>query len=98
MTNWQKNMIELGTHWMEHYDEDSKREGWALFNHDGTLQIQALDDPEEGQATLKGGDGEAYTLCCNKALNGSKLHLLALFLDGRPVNEDGVDVPKILLK
>src|SRR3954471_4735819 len=93
---WEKNMIALGNHWMKRYDDASKDEGWALFDHDGTLQIQKVDDPEPGQGTLLGDDSEAYRLVCEKALQGSVMHVLALYLDGRSAEK--VEVPNILIE
>jgi hypothetical protein len=94
---WTNYMIELGQYWVENYDSMSKKEGWALFNTGTELQIQAIDEPEEGDAELKGRDGEAYQLITERALQGSKMHLLALYLDGREVKKDQeVWIPKNL--
>lgn len=94
---WKKVMVPLGQYWNQHCDEKSKAEGWALFNTGDELLIQKIDEPEEGEPELK-NDAEAYELCCQKALTGSKLHLLALFLDGRPDNNKGTDVPRCLIE
>jgi len=90
-------MFEMGDYWNRVCDAQSKKEGWALFDADGVLHIQALDDPEPGQGWLEGRDNAAYSLCFKKALGGSKLHALALFLDGRPADEP-VFIPAEVMK
>lgn len=97
---WNKHMVPLGKTWTRKFDQLAKKEGWAIFScnggsADGKMQIQSIDDPEEGDAELKERDGEAYTLVCQKALAGSKMHLLALFLDGRDI--DDIYIPRILI-
>jgi len=94
--DWDRFMVELDQSWNEKFDHASKKEGWALFNHDGILQIQAIDNPEDDEGSLDHGDGEAYNLCVEKALAGSKMHALALLLDGR--DAFCVYVPKALLE
>ena len=94
---WNKYMKALKRQWIRRFAAQANREGWDLFDADGMMQIQSLDCPEKGQAHLKGGDGQAYELVAKKALKGSQMHILALYIDGR----DGVreiDVPKILLE
>lgn len=100
---WKKLMVPLRDHWMKKFDAQSKKEGWAIFEAGGRLALWALDDPdeEEGWPELPGGDAEALDLVSKKAAEGSKMHILALFLDGQSVYEDGeeveVFVPKFLL-
>ena len=93
---WTKYMALLGDHWTRNCDAQSKEEGWTLFNANGVLQIESLDDPAKGEGRLKGRDGEAYALVCQKAMTGSKLHALALFLDGKNADKPTY-VPKILV-
>lgn len=93
---WEEKMVKLGDYWMKHCDAQSKKEGWALFNADGILQIQAIDDPEEGETILAGRDAEAYELCSTRALAGSQLHALALYLDGKESGE--IFVPRVLVE
>ncbi len=89
-------MVNLGDYWIKNCDAAAKKEGWSLFNHDGTLQIQIIDDPEEGDGSLD-NDGTAYTLCVLSALQGSKLHALALYLDGHS-SDDDTYVPRSLME
>lgn len=96
-TPWDRYMNLLGNSWGNDFDRLSKAEGWALFDTGTHFQIQAIDDPEEGDASLPGQDGEAYSVCVKKALAGSRMHLLALFLDGRS-NKGDVWVPGELLR
>src|SRR6516164_3092315 len=91
---WKDLMAPLGRYWMENCVERAWAEGWDVFQaerDDGTtLEINALDDPEVGGGGvyLTGGDAEAYDIVAKRALEGSKLHILALFLDGK-LMEDG---------
>ncbi len=88
--------------WTLQMDRDAKLEGWALFNADGVIQIQAIDDPglvaeELGVKKLKYkfvSDAEAYEFVISRASWGSKSHALALYLDGRHHGDD-VYVPKM---
>lgn len=82
--------------WSKEDDELSKQEGWALFDCEGVCQIQALDEIDEDDGVyLEGRDGEAYDFVTKKALEGSKRHLLALYLDGRKEMKD-LHIPRIL--
>lgn len=101
---WDIHMVSLEKPWTNEFDQLASKEGWSLFSvnggkedYDGRYQIQAVDDPEAGDAKLSGNDGEAYALCCQKALAGSKMHMLALFLDGQPF-ESAVYVPRCLVE
>lgn len=96
---WATVMAPLGDYWRRVASPRAIHEGWELFDCDGVLQIQGIDCPDDGDAGLAGGDAEAYQLCVTRALAGSKLHLLALFLDGRPSSVgDAKEVPRTLLE
>ena len=82
--------------WDVKRDTASSAEGWSIFNADGLLQIQRIDDPEDGSEPVFAHDGEAYKFVTEKALKGSKLHLLALYLDGRSDTKD-IQVPRLML-
>lgn len=58
------------------------QEGWDLFvrDDDGSYEIEALDED-----TTFGDDATAIEFVVRRALEGSKSHLLAIWLDGRPV-------------
>lgn len=91
--SWNKFMQPLGTYWTEHCDAQAKAEGWALFEGDNQrIQIQRLDESEQ-----LSNDGQAYQLVCQKAFKGSKIHLLALYLDGQNTSEE-IYVPKFLVE
>lgn len=94
-SSWDAHMVKLGDHWIKNCDNISKKEGWALFDADGVFQIQAIDEPEPGEGKLD-SDGSAYSLCVKKAFEGSKVHLLALFLDGKLTDEETF-VPKYMI-
>lgn len=67
--------------WMP-YSKKAAAEGWNMFSHDnGLFQLQRVDE-----AGILQGDTEALAYVVKKALAGSKMHLLALYLDGRPVD------------
>lgn len=93
---WYDHMTLLGSRWADQGSSLAIKEGWDLFNCDGQFQIQAIDVPEDGAPRLPGGDGEAYALCAKRALQGSALHALALYLDGRNIDDDYV--PEALLE
>ena len=94
--SWDKHMIKLDELWLKKYDDLSKSEGWALFDHDGIIQIQVLDELEEGQAFIEDRDGGAYEFVSEKSLSGSKMHILALYLDGR--NSQEIYIPRCLVR
>ena len=78
--------------WKPEYDSRAAGEGWGMFDcSDGFFQLQADDNH-----TTFHGDAEAVAFVVRKALAGSKLHLLALYLDGRHTNAF-VDLHKALL-
>jgi hypothetical protein len=69
--------------WFAEFNRLSWCEGWLLGGHDdGNWAIQKLDEPDEGVREF-GSDCEALAFVTAKALAGSALHMLALFLDGR---------------
>jgi hypothetical protein len=92
---WRRLMTPLGKRWSRKFDRIAKSEGWAMFDADGLWQIQAIDEPEGDNPLLSGGDAEAYDLVARKAAAGSRMHILALFLEGR--RESEIWVPKFLL-
>lgn len=66
--------------WTTQDDALAQREGWAVFDFDGTglLEIEHLDCQEiEGAPTLS-SDYEALQIVRAKALAGSPLHIRAL--------------------
>jgi len=74
--------------WLKRYDFASKCEGWALFDADGVTKIWALDDihifEDQGIVIPRlESDEAAIEWCVHKALTGSKMHLLALYLNNR---------------
>lgn len=76
--------------WLGRFNELSWQEGWTLSGRDdGCWEIQKLDEPDEGVREFT-SDSEALAFVTEKALAGSALHMLALFLDGRKDESDGV--------
>jgi hypothetical protein len=70
----------LAKHVMTHAEDRlNKREGWALFDADGTMEIQKTD--EKG---VFSSDQDAVAYVVDRALRGSIRHLRALFLNGVP--------------
>src|ERR1017187_2023170 len=77
------------SYWPEKFNQKAMREGWALFNAEGTLQIQRIDNPidvayelgiKKLRRTFK-NDVEAYEFVASKAQIGN-IYALALYLDG----------------
>lgn len=78
--------------WTKEYDRISKSEGWAIFNADGIMKIQKIDDtteieqsenlPRNSVRKFK-SDHSALKFVVNKAKQGSEMHILALYLDGK---------------
>lgn len=76
--------------WHKHGRPHAIKEGWDLFTRDDNrLDIERIDAPCEFRE-LDGndeprfeGDDEAVKHIIKRAGEGSKLHLLALYLDGR---------------
>jgi hypothetical protein len=76
-------------------DAACKAEGWGIFTTtEGKYNIQRIDKPEPGDGVLP-SDEAAYQLVIGKALQGSKLHLMALMMDGWET--DDCMVPTMLL-
>lgn len=89
-------MLQFDKLWPKTYDLAALREGWAFFNADGVMDIERIDEPEVVKddkdldflpAALESDDA-ARSLIVSKALGGSKMHALALLLDGRQINDD----------
>jgi hypothetical protein len=89
--------------WTKAHDLESCTQGWALFDADGEVSIQKLDNVAETQED-KGlkekppelpSDSVALSLVVKQALQGSKACILALYLEGRP-SDVPVDVPQEL--
>jgi hypothetical protein len=60
-------------------------EGWCLSSTShGHLEIQRIDQPEDGSEPRFAGDDEAIAYVTELAATGSDLHARALALDGRP--------------
>lgn len=93
---WKKLMVPLNKLWSNKLDRLAKEEGWGLFNTGTILLIQAIDDPEDGDPYLPGGDAQAYDVVSEQALAGSEMHILALYLDSQKTTQDGVFIPKRL--
>lgn len=86
------------------YDAVAKRQGWALFNSDDVVSIQRIDEQgcdiigektyEEYMRTHKqlSSDTQAINIVVQQAKNGDIMSLLALYLEGRPVDAE-VDIP-----
>lgn len=79
--------VEPMKHWMRHYDAEAKKQGWSLFNADGEVQIQKIDEPEESDTEL-GDDCDALSLVSEAAADGCVMALVALYFDGRPVGKE----------
>lgn len=81
--DWLQYMVPHSEYWRTVAGPQANKEGWDIFDTDGVLQIQRIDDPEDDCVQLD-GDVAAYRHCVEQAMRGSKLHILALYLDGRP--------------
>jgi len=57
----------------------ARREGWGLLDCEGSLRIERYD----AAPGLFTRDDQVVAFCQRKALRGSRLHLLALYLEGR---------------
>lgn len=75
--------ISLGQ-WTELYGCAATKQGWSLFDADGTITIQKIDDPEEHDAVFLDSDDAAVQKVFAGAAAGDRACLLALFLDGKP--------------
>lgn len=86
------------------FDCQAKQEGWAIFDADGILEIQKIDDPE-GVSEEIGfpvahefkSDRDALDHIIKRASEGSELHLFALYVDGRHDEDEGY-IPKAFRK
>lgn len=70
--------------WSETLNRRSFNEGWGLFVQDQVpprMLLEKLDQDPRFKT-----DGAAVSFVTRKALKGSKRHLLALYLDGRPAD------------
>lgn len=67
-------------------------QGWDIFDTDGVFLIQRDDE----LGSFK-DDEEAMNFVITKASTGSRLHLLALWLDGRAVDDNTI-VPELLIR
>ena len=77
----------MNTEWSYADTLASYKEGWSIFDADGQLEIQRLDDPS---AAIPGGpsdpvfesDVAAIAFVKERAVAGSDLHIRALLLIG----------------
>ena len=74
--------------WTKKYDREAKQHGWSLFDADGTITIQRIDESEEGCTQYK-SDDEALQYVFAKAASGDRGCLLALYLTARPSTKRG---------
>lgn len=68
--------------WTTLYDRAAKKQGWSLFDADGTISIHKIDEPEQGDKSLR-SDLVAVALVYKGALEGDVGCAIALFLDGK---------------
>jgi hypothetical protein len=59
----------------------ARTEGWDVFAADGILQIQRIDDPENGEP-LFASDAEALLFVNAQAAEGGSLHTKAMAVAG----------------
>lgn len=83
--------------WYRKYDKIAKRQGWSLFDADGVVEIQRIDEhgadacTDEEAAEIRrthtqlSGDDEAFLLVFRQASKGCVMSLLAIYFSGRPV-------------
>lgn len=103
-----KNRMPSDEFWPKDFKDRAMKEGWDLFmastcTEGDVLQIHRIDDPESvaEQLGVKAlshtfeNDGEAYEHVARRASLGSVMHLLALYLDGRPASHD-LYLPRVL--
>ena len=83
--------MNLWTDWTVADRALASKEGWDLFDSSGSengpVQIQSFDMPEEGEATLAGGDMEAWEIVWHGAARGIAHHVkaLAILADENPI-------------
>jgi hypothetical protein len=91
-------------YWLWECESQARSEGWILAN-DGLdcTTISRIDNPTEVEPKLDydaprfTDDAAAQTFVIERALAGSKLHLLAIYLTGFPVEQPlDMAVPKAL--
>lgn len=70
--------------WAKLYRCAATKQGWSLFDADGIITIQKIDDPEEHDAAFLDSDAAAVEKVFAGAATGDRACLLALFLDGKP--------------
>lgn len=78
--------------WSAKMSRAARREGWDLFNHEGEVRIERFDENPHGFTR----DDQVVSHCIRRSLQGSRLHLLALYLEGRP-SKGTVDIVTPLL-
>ncbi len=69
--------------WSTDLSIQAMKEGWSLFDVSGRLDLQCVDEPEDGSAPVFPDDESAIRYVVNRALKGSAFHLLAIYLDRR---------------
>lgn len=93
------------TYWTATDEREARREGWVLTNDSfERMTIARLDDPAsyddlDYEFPVFNNDTEAIAFVVNAALNGSRHHMLAIYLQGFPVRQE-LDVipPRRLLR
>src|SRR5437870_1577370 len=81
-------------YWPWEYELQSRREGWILANDsDDCTTISRIDDPAGVQPKLDfteprfDGDQSAQAWVIERASQGSRPHMLAVYLTGFPVSQ-----------
>jgi hypothetical protein len=81
-------------YWPWEYELQSRREGWVLANDsDDCTTISRIDDPAGVEPKLDftepkfDGDQSAQVWVIERASQGSRLHMLAVYLTGFPVGQ-----------
>jgi hypothetical protein len=64
--------------WSMADDHDAEKEGWAIYEAKGVLEIEAIQDPEHEFAIIQKDDPSALAYVAAKAAAGSERHLRAL--------------------
>lgn len=82
--------ITLGR-WTREYDREAKGQGWTLFDADGFIRIMKIDEPELGEPGDRRlrSDQQALNIVFRQAAAGCRMSLIALFLHGLKVYEEG---------
>lgn len=92
-------------YWPWEYELQSRREGWILANDsDDCTTISRIDDPASVEPKLDftepkfDGDHSAQSWVIEQASQGSRLHMLAIYLMGFPVGQPlNMEPPECLL-